>query len=221
LTGKGEFANGQLSAQSVFPATYHPEPIIMAKKNDILQAAAAMFAGKGFKHTSMTEVAEMTQVAEATIYYHFKTKEELFLAVLEHARKSIIAEFEAYFQKTTAASGMALAEDAIGFYLYLAAQQEIHFLLLHRNYTYELARKNTVCRQHLVAIYNCIVDIFEKVIRTGQSDGSIAKELSTRKTALILVSLINGMLWFKNCDLYNASALFGELIQSCHRLLKP
>jgi AcrR family transcriptional regulator len=193
----------------------------MAKKNDILQAAAVMFAGKGFKDTSMTEVAEMTHVAEATIFYHFKSKEELFLAVLEHARTSIIAEFEAFFEKSTASSGIALAEDTIGFYLYLATQQEINFLLLHRNYTYELARKNSVCRQHLVAIYNCIVDIFEKVIHKGQSDGSITKELSARKTALILVSLVNGMLWFKNCDLYNASALFGELIQTCRRLLKP
>jgi AcrR family transcriptional regulator len=169
----------------------------------------------------MSEVADMTQVAEATIFYHFKTKEELFLSVLEHARTSIISEFEAYFQKATAANGMAMAEDIVGFYLYLAAQQEIHFSLLHRNFTYELARKNTVCRQFLADIYNCIADIFEKVIRMGQADGSIANTLSTRKTALILVSLVNGMLWFKNCDLYNASALFEELIQSCHRLLKP
>jgi AcrR family transcriptional regulator len=41
----------------------------------------------------------MTGVAEGTIFYHFKTKEGLFLAILEKLRQTLIGSFEAFFPK--------------------------------------------------------------------------------------------------------------------------
>ena len=50
----------------------------MSKKTDILKAATYLFANKGFKETSMSEVAAMTGTAGSNIFYHYKTKEEIF-----------------------------------------------------------------------------------------------------------------------------------------------
>ena len=53
----------------------------MSKKIDILKAATHLFAAKGFKETSMSEVAAMTGTAGSNIFYHYKTKEDILLAI--------------------------------------------------------------------------------------------------------------------------------------------
>jgi len=53
----------------------------ISKKEQISQSALRSFAQYGYSDTTMDTIAEMAQVAKGTLYYHFKTKEELFLYV--------------------------------------------------------------------------------------------------------------------------------------------
>jgi AcrR family transcriptional regulator len=190
----------------------------MTRKEVILQAASRLFSDKGFKETSVSEISEMTGVAEGTIFYHYKNKEGLFLAILASLKDEIIQGFEQYFKEKKFASGLDMVEGAISYYLYLAGMKEDRFHLLHHRYPYELAAVNPVCREHLEAIYNCVVDIFEKAILAGQQDGSIA-EISSRKTALILFSMVDGLVRFKTFNLYDPGGLYHELITACRRML--
>ena len=116
-------------------------------------------------------------------------------------------------------TGLAMTEGAVSFYLSLAGAMEERFLLLHRHDAYELARANRVCREHLEAIYDFFVDILEKAILTGQRDGSIG-EMHARKTALILFSMIDGLARLNTYQLYDAGALYNELMEACLRMLK-
>lgn len=68
-----------------------------SKKENILEAATVFFSEKGFRDTSMGKIARGSGVADGTIFYHFKTKEELFLAVLEKFKDEVVKEFEEYF----------------------------------------------------------------------------------------------------------------------------
>ncbi|HDZ23593.1 MAG TPA: TetR/AcrR family transcriptional regulator [Desulfobacteraceae bacterium] len=191
----------------------------MSKRTNILKAALRLFAEKGFRDTTMTELSKVTGAAEGTIFYHFKTKEDIFLAILENARKEIIGEFERYFRETRFPNGLEMMEGVISFYLYLSAKMEDPFLLLHRHYPYQLAEKNQVCREHLEAIYNCLVDFFEQAITQGQEDGSI-RAMPARKTALLLFTMVDGLIRFKNYNLYDASALYSEVIDVSRRMLQ-
>lgn len=192
----------------------------MTRKEAILQAATLLFSRKGYKETSTTEISGMTGVAQATIFYHFDSKEKLFLAVLEHTRELITREFESYVGNRTFKNGLDMIENAISFYLYVAGKLENQFLLLHRHYPYEIAETNPVCRQHLEAIYDCLVDIFEGAVLLGQKDGSIVNN-PARKMALIIFSMADGIVRFKTYNLYDASALFNEMIESCRKILNP
>ncbi|MEW5815544.1 MAG: TetR/AcrR family transcriptional regulator, partial [Spirochaetota bacterium] len=53
------------------------------KKEIILKAALRVFARKGFHKTTMTEVAEEAQLGRGTVYWHYKSKEELFFAMFK------------------------------------------------------------------------------------------------------------------------------------------
>lgn len=191
----------------------------MSKKKSIIAVATRLFAAKGVRETSIAEISKLTGAAVGTIYHHFKTKDELFLAILKNVKNGILEEFERYIADKTYKDGLEKVENIVLFYLYLAGKQEDWFFLLHRHYPYELAIGNEICRKHLEEIYNCLVDIFEKAIVAGKEDRSIG-DVSPRKTALIVFSLVNGLVWFKIRNLYDAGALYMELISSCRRMLK-
>ena len=192
----------------------------MTRKEAILQAATLLFSQKGYTETSTTEISEMTGVAQATVFYHFNSKEKLFLAVLEHTRELITREFESYMGNKAFKNGMDMIENAISFYLYIAGKLENQFLLLHRHYPYKMAETNPICRQHLEAIYDCLVDIFEGAVLLGQQDGSIVNR-PARKIALIIFSMADGIVRFKTYNLYDANALFNEMVESCRKILDP
>ena len=48
-----------------------------------LKTAAGMFAKKGYYQTTVDDMARALGVAKGTIYYHFKNKEELYLAIIQ------------------------------------------------------------------------------------------------------------------------------------------
>ncbi len=192
----------------------------MSKKESILQSALQLFAEKGFKDTSMADLSKMTGAAEGTIFYHFKNKETLFMTILETVKSRIIHEFEKYSAKRQFSTGLEMVEEVISFYLYIAGHMPNLFMLLHRHDAYELAEANPVCREYLEDTYNCLVDIFEQAIHLGKKDGSIG-DVPARKSALIVFTLTDGLVRFNSYNLYDAGALYGELIASCRRMLGP
>lgn len=52
-------------------------------KNKILSVAARMFAKFGFQKTTVDEIARTAHKAKGSVYYYFRSKEALFLAVVE------------------------------------------------------------------------------------------------------------------------------------------
>lgn len=192
----------------------------MTKKDAILQTATYLFSRKGYKDTAMGELSKMTGVAEGTIFYHFKSKQGVFLAILASLKEGILPEFERYRKAESEKTGLDMVEESLSFYLYMAKSREDLFAILHQRYPYELAESNPECRDILEAIYNCFVDIFESAITGGQEDGSIDPALTARKSALIVFSMVDSMVRFRMNNLYDVGALYKELIDSCRRMLE-
>ena len=191
----------------------------MTRKEQILKAATVLFANKGYAETTTLELSSVIGVASGTIFYHFGSKEGLFLAVLEDIHKTIDMEFEIYFKELKFSSGIQMLGEVIAFYLYIASKHESQFMLMQQPHTSKMAQTNGKCRRHLEAIYNRLADIFEKTILLGQKDVSIA-DLPARKTALIVFSMVDGFVRLKNNNIYDAGALFNELVKLCQRMLE-
>ncbi len=193
----------------------------MSKKEAILNAATFLFARKGFKDAGMSEISKMTGAAEGTIFYHFNNKEDLFISILQRLKEDIVREFEDYLEQAEFHTGLEMLEAVVSFYLSLAGSMDDRFLLLHRHEAYELARMNSLCKEHLEAIYECLIDVYEQAITRGQKDGSIDRDgMPARKTAMIIFSMVDGLVRLNTYKLYDAGSLYNELIQVCRRIAK-
>lgn len=63
------------------------------RKDQILDAAAALFATNGYYKTTTALVAAEVGVTQPYVFHFFKTKEELYLAVLDRAVGRLIEAF--------------------------------------------------------------------------------------------------------------------------------
>ena len=54
-------------------------------REGILEAAARIFSEKGFHATSMTDIADAVSLRKASLYYHFESKQEILVSLLDHA----------------------------------------------------------------------------------------------------------------------------------------
>ena len=67
-----------------------------ARKEEILDAALVEFADRTYNAVSMERLAECAGLSKAGIYAHFKSKEEIFHALLERTTKQI-CDFQGWF----------------------------------------------------------------------------------------------------------------------------
>lgn len=71
----------------------------------IAKAATAVFLRDGYAAASMDEVAAVAEVSKQTVYHHFGSKEQLFLAVIQQSINGVLDEFFAALETSFPGSG--------------------------------------------------------------------------------------------------------------------
>jgi AcrR family transcriptional regulator len=56
----------------------------MSRKNTIIESAMKLFAHKGYHGTSMQEIADNSGIAKASLYNHFKSKEDIAISIFKY-----------------------------------------------------------------------------------------------------------------------------------------
>ena len=73
-----------------------PEQELIAPRSRILDAAEYLFSEKGVHGAGLREIARRADVNVNLITYHYGTKEQLYVAVMERARKAFEPQFETF-----------------------------------------------------------------------------------------------------------------------------
>ncbi|XID92257.1 TetR/AcrR family transcriptional regulator [Paenibacillaceae bacterium WGS1546] len=61
------------------------------RRNEILDAADVLFAQKGFDGTSTSDILDKVGIARGTLYYHFKSKEDMMDALIERYNARLLS----------------------------------------------------------------------------------------------------------------------------------
>ena len=85
-------------------------------RTQIIQAADDLFYGEGIRSASVDAIAERAGVTKRTLYYHFRSKDDLIAAYLEARDEPTLARYEAWLDTTQG----TLAEQIAGFFQKLA-----------------------------------------------------------------------------------------------------
>lgn len=69
------------------------------RRNEILDVAERMFVTKGFDHTSTNDILNEIGIARGTLYYYFKSKEDILDAMIDRTTGQLMAEAESIARK--------------------------------------------------------------------------------------------------------------------------
>src|ERR1700722_19588865 len=70
-------------------------------RDRIVAAAARLFYDEGIRAASVDAIAEKAGVTKKTLYYHFRSKDELIAAYLEARDQPTLALYARWFDETT------------------------------------------------------------------------------------------------------------------------
>lgn len=90
------------------------------RKNEILDAAGELFSQKGFDRTSTGDILEKVGIARGTLYYHFKSKEDIMDSLIERSTVRILSAA----QKAAADKTIPVIERIINVILALNIQSD-------------------------------------------------------------------------------------------------
>lgn len=87
-------------------------------RQTIIETAADLFYQKGYNSTGINEIIATAGVAKATLYNHFKSKEELCLAYLQYMDTSFLTGVKKFYQSKPAGKDqlIALFDFLLGFF---------------------------------------------------------------------------------------------------------
>jgi len=67
----------------------------VVRDREILEAALRLFAENGYHGTSVDDIARAANTSKGGVYFHFPSKGDLFLALLDYAARQLLARVEA------------------------------------------------------------------------------------------------------------------------------
>ncbi|HSJ98188.1 MAG TPA: TetR/AcrR family transcriptional regulator [Myxococcota bacterium] len=79
-------------------------PLPPSSRDKILDVAEALFARRGFEGVGMREVADAAGLGKSSLFHHFRSKAQLYLAVLER----LLAQLDERLRAALAAPGAPL-----------------------------------------------------------------------------------------------------------------
>ena len=65
-------------------------------RENIIKTAAELFYRNGYNSTGINEIIQKSGIAKATLYYHFKSKEELCLSYLKYMNQTFLERIKEY-----------------------------------------------------------------------------------------------------------------------------
>jgi TetR/AcrR family transcriptional regulator len=140
------------------------------RKEEIVDAAQRLFLEKGLMATTMDEIAEAAELSKGTIYLYYKSKEDLFLAVIMRGMQTLYEMFDARIKTETdvVKALAALQETYLAFFhKHRSYFRMLHFLQapqFHKQVSDEMKRETVFVNQK---IWNVAIAIIERGIKEG------------------------------------------------------
>jgi AcrR family transcriptional regulator len=153
----------------------------------ILQKAFELIYTKGYQTTSIDEIIATTKVTKGAFYYHFKTKDEMGIAIIEEILKSTMTE---HFIKPIENTQNPI-EDFYNMISYLLLEDpflQVKYGCPVGNLTQEMTPWNTKFSEALSELINLWKSTIIKAIEKGKEQGHIRKDVVGEQVAFFILS---------------------------------
>ena len=156
-----------------------------AMREKILNTATQLFIQKGSEKTSMQDIAQTAGISKGAIYHHFKSKDEIVLAVMSSRQELMEEEMKQWLKATENLTGREQLQTIIKSNLGSQTARAIDGIILGE-YEKDAGFILTMMRDNLRIGASVVSDIIKK----GMADGSIQTQYPDQAAEVFLL-LVN------------------------------
>jgi AcrR family transcriptional regulator len=167
---------------------------VLRRADEIVDAAASVFAARGYHGTSTQAIADVLGMRQASLYYYFPSKEAALELVCEKgvdgfldSAQAIVAGAGAPLDRLTRLIASHLAPNE-------TKRDYVKVFINERRYLPEAARRRIGRASR--RIERC----FEDVIRAGMADGSMRGDADVRLAVLSILGMCNNVINWPAAD---------------------
>jgi TetR/AcrR family transcriptional regulator len=182
------------------------------RRRQIMDAALACFARKGYHNTTMDDIVAESGLSKGTLYWYFKSKDELFASLIKSFFLDMRQDIDGILEQHTTASGRlrAIAQGFVQFF----HETEDFFSVFFEFWMQSTLNEelNQLFSNVLVQYKKVIAGIIAEGMRTGEFKAVDASQL-----ALAVMAAYDGLAFYMmlmpdEVDLDKASQVFIETL---------
>jgi AcrR family transcriptional regulator len=165
----------------------------------IIDAAAAVFARKGFFTTAMADIASAAGIGKGTLYVYFPSKDDLFFAVFQRFMEKTRQAADACGQGARVPASrrlMTIGDAVTGAWPQL---KRLYSLTLEFWAAAASSRHRDRFKQAFSSAYGQYRTLVADVLRQGIADGEFRRDVAVASVAAVLVGAWDALLlqaWF-------------------------
>lgn len=180
----------------------------------LLGEAETLVRRRGYSGFSYADLSEVVGIRKASIHHHFRTKEDLAVALLAAYER----RYEAALDAISAEAGDGLARVSAYGRLYLGGVEQ-GLGCLCAAFATEGDRLPERLRADVAAFFARHIAWIEGALRQGQADGSVRPSLDPSAQARMIVATLEGTLVTER--LLDGARGFEEVMQALRAGLQP
>ncbi len=171
----------------------------------LLGAARNLFVGQGYKSTTLEQIAHAVHLTKGSVYFYFRSKEAVLLALLDRAERNVI---DPAIKVIDECRGTSL-DKLVAFLHHQARLEDViradMLLIIRMSFEFPEGRAS----KRLEDLYRKLYVALEKVMRDGQRAGEVRADIPARELASILVVNHDGtfMEWHRRREYLNGKNL--------------
>ncbi len=144
-----------------------------ARQQDILKAARELFLSKGYRETTLDEIAHQAEFGKGTLYNYFASKEEIFHAIIDQAIEDTLS-----LTREAASTPGSIREKLKAFALrtirYVRENGELLHIIYHELHR-EATPDNRSKFEYLVDRARSVWGLLGEILQEGMESGTILK----------------------------------------------
>jgi len=167
-----------------------------ARREQILKAARHCFIENGYHPTRMDDIARAADLSKGGVYFHFKSKQDVFASLVEEEYAKSIGFLRRVME---ADSSIAEKMQFIGrHYLeyFEAAPEAPRFFIVMG----EMALRDEALAKRLLEMQRSFIEAVHQLLDQGAKAGIVREDVDTQVVAAMLKALLDGLEGLKALD---------------------
>jgi AcrR family transcriptional regulator len=184
-------------------------------KETVIRESIKLFLANGFRGTSVKEITEAAGIGRGTLYWYFKSKDEILDTILRRFESVFL---EGLIEAVNKCEGNFIVRyRAFHKYSTEFARDNRYLALVFNALLNEIVGSGRPAEAEVKTIYERYRLFIEGMLEDGKKDGSVAPDLDSALYAHVIIAAHAGMLvqWFVNGDSLDVGAFvrtFRDLI---------